>query len=89
MQRLHRDARTDATGWDLVAESLRSSGLDQATVAVDTTADGASELTARLPGLKVQGTPALFRKLRMIKSSEEIRRLAGQPGSPNTRSMPV
>jgi Xaa-Pro dipeptidase len=76
VQRLHRDARTDATGWDLVAESLRSSGLDQATVAVDTTADGASELTARLPGLKVQGTPALFRKLRMIKSSEEIRRLA-------------
>lgn len=76
IRRHHNESRKDASGWDLVAEILGSGGLQRTTLGTDTTVDSLSELLKISPDLRVKSTPGLFRHLRMLKSQEEVNRLA-------------
>jgi Xaa-Pro aminopeptidase len=76
IRRLHHETRHEASSWQLVAETLSSAGLQNGTVGTDGTVDSLAPLRQTLPNLKVQSTPELFRRLRMVKSPEEVARLA-------------
>jgi Xaa-Pro aminopeptidase len=76
IRRLHDETRQEATGWDLVAERLQAAGLQNGTVGTDGTVDTLASLQKSLPNLRVKSTPGLFSRLRMVKSPEEVRRLA-------------
>ncbi len=76
LRAMHEATRNDATSWDLIAESLRDAGLQSGVVGTDGTVDGLAKLQALLPDLQVKSVAELFRWLRMIKSPDEIARLA-------------
>jgi Xaa-Pro aminopeptidase len=59
-----------------MAETLSEAALQSATVGTDGTADAVAPLLRLLPNLKVKSVPDLFRRLRMVKSPEEVSRLA-------------
>jgi Xaa-Pro aminopeptidase len=76
IRRYHTETRCEANGWTLIAEALSSAGLQKGTVGTDGTVDTLAQLRQALPELKVQSVPELFRRQRMVKSPEEIDRLA-------------
>lgn len=73
---MHEATREDKNSWDLIAESLTEANLQNGVVGVDGTVDSSAKLQALLPNARVKSVPDLFRWLRMIKSAEEIARLA-------------
>ncbi|OGR90269.1 MAG: hypothetical protein A2V88_08560 [Elusimicrobia bacterium RBG_16_66_12] len=73
---LHNASRQDADPWTLAAEILTAAGLHRGGVGVDAVLESVSKLSAALPELKLKSTPDLFRRLRMVKTAEEISRLA-------------
>ena len=76
LKELHNEARHEADQWALAAETLTSLGLAKARVGADTNLDSLSQLTDAQPGLRLDSTPELFRRLRMVKTREEVSRLA-------------
>lgn len=73
---LHNAARHDADPWTLAAEILAAAGLQRGVVGVDSGLEGAAKLSAALPALELKSVPDLFRRLRMVKTPEEVSRLA-------------
>lgn len=76
LKRMHESTCEDKSSWDLIAASLSDSGLQNGVIGVDGTADSAAKLQALLPNARIKSVPDLFRWLRMIKSADEIARLA-------------
>lgn len=76
LRQLHEAARRDASAWDLLAESLVEAGLSSATIGTDSYVESLAPLAQRLPNLRIQSRNDLFRRLRMVKTAEEIKRLA-------------
>jgi Xaa-Pro dipeptidase len=75
IKNLHNQARIEANGWQLLAETLQAAGNGNPIVAIDVGIGGLDPLIQLLPGLKASSQPDLFRGLRVIKTSEEIKRL--------------
>ncbi len=73
---LHKRARLEANGWDLLAETLQSAGMGNSMLASDASMSGLDPLMKLLPGLKIASQPDLFRRQRAIKTAEEVSRLA-------------
>ena len=76
LRRWHEATRTDASAWDLVADSLTEAGIARANVATDGYAEALGPLAQRLPGLRIESRPDVYRRLRAVKSAEEIERLS-------------
>jgi len=76
IRQLHESASIDKNEWDLAAEELDRVGLKNGTLVVDATPDTLVPLSKRLPDIKIKSAPDLFRRLRMVKTPEEIARLA-------------
>jgi Xaa-Pro aminopeptidase len=76
MRRMHEAIRRDASAWELLAESLTEAGLASATVATDGLVESLAPLAERLPTLRVTSRGDIYRHLRMVKTAEEIARLA-------------
>src|SRR4030042_2231142 len=76
IKNLHNQARINANGWQLLAETLQDASTGNTIVATDAGIGGLNPLIQLLPELKLSSQPDLFRRLRAIKTSEEIKRLA-------------
>jgi Xaa-Pro dipeptidase len=76
IKRHHEASRPEATAWSVLAEALTEAGLQAAMIAVDGTLDSLAPLAKLLPNLKVCSLPELFRRLRMVKTPEEVARMA-------------
>ena len=76
IKNLHNQARINLNGWQLLAETLHAAGIGNTIVATDAVIGGLDPLNQLFPGLKISSQPDLFRHLRAIKTSEEIKRLA-------------
>jgi Xaa-Pro aminopeptidase len=76
IQRLHQTSRAEANAWSVLAEALTQAGLQQATVGTDGTPDSLAPLLKFLPNLRVRSLPEVFRRLRMVKTPEEVARMA-------------
>lgn len=74
--RLHSDANEEMTCWDLLADLLSSLGLQDSVVGTDGALEALAGLSEKLTGIRLRSASDLFRLQRMIKSKEEIRRLA-------------
>ncbi len=76
LKELHNQARHDADQWTLAAEVLTDLQHQKGSVGVDTDLDTLSKLRDALPDLEIKSTPEFFRHLRMVKTPEEVTRLA-------------
>ncbi|MGE5123691.1 MAG: M24 family metallopeptidase [Acidobacteriaceae bacterium] len=76
IKNLHTHTRVNANGWQLLAETLQSAGVKNASIVTDGSIEGAGPLIQLLPELKLLSRPDLFRQMRTIKTSEEIKRLS-------------
>ncbi len=74
--RHHQASRPEATGWSLLAEALTEAGLQAPTLGTDGTVDSLAPLVKLLPNLRVRSLPELFKQLRMVKTPEEVARMA-------------
>jgi Xaa-Pro dipeptidase len=72
---LHLQARKDVNGWQLLADSLSTAGMRNAVMITDGSIGALDPLVQQLSGIKLSSQPDLFRCLRAIKTSEEIKRL--------------
>ena len=75
IQRLHRTSETKKSRWELAAELLQTARITAGWISADATADSLVPLMELLPNLHVTSAPDLFRRLRMIKTGEEVERL--------------
>lgn len=73
---LHEGAHHDRDRAQCAAWVLRQRGLTSATLLTDVAVDAVAELADHLPSLELHSDPSAFRMLRMVKTDEEIRRLA-------------
>ena len=76
VRRLSEQSRPQATAWDLVGDYFAAHDLAGVSAGTDGTPDSLAGLRKTFPGLRVVSVPDLFRRIRMIKSSEEIKRMA-------------
>ena len=73
---MSEQSRPQATAWDLVGDYFAAHDLAGVSAGTDGTPDSLAGLRKTFPGLRVVSVPDLFRRIRMIKSSEEIKRMA-------------
>jgi Xaa-Pro aminopeptidase len=76
MRQMHEATRRDASAWDLLAESLTEAGLASASVGTDGCVESLAPLAERLPNLRIKSRSDIFRRLRMVKTADEIKRIA-------------
>ena len=76
IQRMHQASRADANAWSVLAEALTEAGLQAGTVGTDGTPDSLAPLLKLLPNLQVRSLPEVYRRLRMVKTPEEVARMA-------------
>lgn len=76
IQRLHQASRADANAWSVLADALTEAGLQAGTVGTDGTPDSLAPLLKLLPNLQVRSLPEVYRRLRMVKTPEEVARMA-------------
>lgn len=75
MREMHEATRRDATVWDLLADALTKDGLTKATIGTDGYVEGLAPLVERLPDVRIQSRGDIYRRLRMVKTADEIARL--------------
>jgi Xaa-Pro dipeptidase len=73
---LHEGTRRDQDRDGCAAAILERRGLASATLLTDVIVGEVAEIGSHLPALKMLPDPTAFKKLRMVKTGEEIRRLA-------------
>lgn len=76
VKRMHHASAKQKSRWDVAADLLRSGKLMSSRIGVDGTLDSAAPLVTLLPDLQVISVPDHFRRLRMVKTGEEVERLA-------------
>ncbi len=74
--RLHETAHRDLKRDECAAWVLRQRGVASGTLLTDVEAGELAGLADQLPSLEVRSDPSAFRRLRMLKTEEEIRRLS-------------
>ena len=77
VERVHAEARRDYHQFTLAAELLEGRGLGGARIGTDVPLAFLASLAERIPHASLVCVPALIRAVRMVKTAEEIARLAG------------
>ncbi|MCL4561960.1 MAG: Xaa-Pro peptidase family protein [Chloroflexi bacterium] len=76
VREVHLQTKAEASRWDLTAELLHSNRLMASKIGTDASLETLAPLARLLPGLEMQSLPDLFKRLRMVKTPQEISRMA-------------
>ena len=76
VREVHNRTKKEASRWELMAEHLYSNHLKTSRIGTDASLETIAPLSKLLPGLEMQSLPDLFKRLRMVKTPQEISRMA-------------
>jgi len=72
---LHDQTQTNLDGWQLLTQTLQTAGMRNMMIAADVNIGGLDPLMLLFPEIKLTYQPEILRRLRAVKTQEEIKRL--------------